>query len=52
MNYESLSNFHKQYIQNKAHSLLLIGNRDKIDFNNLKQYGTVKEVALDELFID
>ena len=50
MNLEKLLEFHKTYIKNKPHNILLIGNRDNIDFENLKKYGTIKEVSLNRLF--
>ena len=50
MDLERLLKFHKAYIKDKPHNILLIGNRDKIDFKNLKKYGIIKEVSLDELF--
>ena len=50
MDLEKLLKFHKTYIKDKPHNILLIGNRDKIDFKNLKKYGIIKEVSLDELF--
>ena len=50
MNLEKLLEFHEKYIKNKPHNVLLIGNRDNIDFKNLKKYGSVKEISLETLF--
>ena len=50
MNIEKLLEFHKKYIKNKPHNVLLIGNRDNIDFKNLEKYGSVKEISLETLF--
>jgi secreted Zn-dependent insulinase-like peptidase len=50
MKFENLLEFHKQFVQNKPHNILLIGNRENIDFTNLKGYGTVKEISLETLF--
>ena len=50
MDLENLLDFHKKYIKNKKHNILLIGNRENIDFKNLKKYGIVKEVSLETLF--
>jgi hypothetical protein len=50
MNIKKLLEFHKKYIKNKPHNVLLIGNRDNIDFKNLEKYGSVKEISLETLF--
>lgn len=50
MDFENLSAFHAKYIKDKSFVTVLVGSRDKIDFENLKQYGEVREVGLDELF--
>jgi predicted Zn-dependent peptidase len=50
MNYNNLLEFHKKYVGNKSHNILLIGNRNNIDFKNLKQYGKIQELSLETLF--
>ena len=50
MNYNDLLEFHKNYVKNKSHNILLIGDRNNIDFENLKQYGKVQELSLESLF--
>jgi predicted Zn-dependent peptidase len=50
MNLEKLLKFHEEYIKNKPHNVLLIGNRNNIDFKNLEKYGSVKEISLETLF--
>ena len=50
MDLEKLNEFHKTYIKDKPHTILLIGNRDNINLKNLEQYGTVKELSLETLF--
>ena len=50
MTYSDLSSFHEKYIKDKNYVTVLVGSRDKIDFDNLKKYGEVNEVPLDELF--
>lgn len=50
MDLEKLLEFHKSYIKDKPHNILLIGNKDNIDFKNLSKYGTIKEVSLETLF--
>jgi zinc protease len=50
MKIEDLSAFHKNHIKDKPHNILLIGNRNNINFDNLKQYGKVQELSLETLF--
>ena len=50
MEIEDLLDFHKNYIKDKPHNILLIGDRNNIDFENLKQYGKVEELSLETLF--
>ena len=50
MDFEKLLAFHNKYIKDKPHNILLIGNRNKIDFTNLRKYGEVKEITLETLF--
>ena len=50
MEIEDLLDFHKNYIKDKPHNILLIGDRNNIDFEDLKQYGKVQELSLETLF--
>jgi predicted Zn-dependent peptidase len=45
-----LENFFNQYIKDKKYTFLIIGNTNKMDFNVLKKYGTVKQLTLEEIF--
>lgn len=42
--------FHRQYIQNKPHKILLIGSKDRIDLKKVRRFGPVKQLSLEELF--
>ncbi len=42
--------FQKQYVQGKNYNIVLIGNKDKINFKELSPYGKVQELTLDEIF--
>ena len=44
MDFKTLKDFHSTYIKDKPHDILVIGNRENIDFENLAQYGSVKEL--------
>jgi zinc protease len=43
-------NFQKQYVQGKNYNIVLIGNKEKINFKELVPYGKVQELTLDEIF--
>lgn len=47
---KDLDNFFNSRIKGKNYAFMLIGNRDKIDFELLKQFGEVKELTLEEIF--
>jgi predicted Zn-dependent peptidase len=42
--------FQQQYVKGKNFNVVLIGNKDKINFKALQPYGTVRELTLDEIF--
>ncbi|MFT5641728.1 MAG: zinc protease [Cyclobacteriaceae bacterium] len=50
MTFENLTDFHEKYVKNKNYVTVIVGSKDKIDFNDLKNYGTIQELSLDELF--
>ncbi len=50
MEFDNLMNFHRKYIKDNKFVTVLVGSRDKIDFRALRQYGSINEVSLDELF--
>ena len=50
LDFEDIQAFHKQYIAGAKYSLLVMGSKEKIDLKSLEQYGTVKELTLEELF--
>jgi len=50
MDFKTLKDFHSTYIKDKPHDILVIGNRENIDFENLAQYGSVKELDLESIF--
>ena len=49
-NLESIQRFHSDHVRNNPFHLLILGSRDKLDFNSLSAYGAVQEVSLDVLF--
>jgi len=49
---DDVINFHNQYIKGKPKTFLVIGAKDKVDFNALKAYGEIIELGLDDIFIN
>lgn len=50
MTIEDLKSFHDVFVKENQYITVLIGSKDKIDFDGLKEYGEIKELTLDELF--
>lgn len=50
MTFEDLKKFHETYIKGKKYVTVVIGSRDKLNFEDLKKYGQVKELSLEEIF--
>lgn len=50
MTFEDLKDFQKEYVKNQTYTTVLIGSRDKINFEELKKYGVVEELSLEDLF--
>lgn len=50
MTFEDIHTFQQTYINKQPRIILIIGSKDKIDFNRLSEYGEVKELTLEEIF--
>ncbi len=50
MTFEDLKAFQEDYIKGKKFTTVMIGSKDKIDFADLKKYGEIKELSLEEIF--
>ncbi len=50
MTFDDLKKFQETYVKDQSYVTVLIGNRDKINFNDLKNYGDVTELSLEEIF--
>lgn len=50
MTLADIKKFQEENIRNARFNTVLIGNREKIDFNDLRKYGDVQELTLDEIF--
>jgi predicted Zn-dependent peptidase len=44
--------FHADRIRNRPKLISIVGDRNRIDLDALAQYGTVREVTVDEIFVD
>jgi len=50
MTLQDVKMFHRQHFGNRNHVMLVLGDTSRLDMDTLRQYGTVKELKLDELF--
>lgn len=50
MTIEDVKKFQQEYVKNAKFSAVLVASRDKLNMSDLKKYGKVKELSLDELF--
>ena len=50
LNLSDLEIFQREHIKDKSFNTILIGKKDKIDFRDLKKYGEIEEVPLEDLF--
>jgi predicted Zn-dependent peptidase len=50
MNYNTLKAFHDKEMKNKKFTYTVLANKEKIDMNELKKMGEVKELSLQEIF--
>jgi zinc protease len=50
MTMTDLKSFHDSYIQNSDYTILVLGDRSKIDIETLKKYGDVEFLTLEDVF--
>jgi predicted Zn-dependent peptidase len=50
LTFSDIKKFHDQNFAHKAYTYCIMGSRDRISEDELKQYGTVKELSLEEIF--
>ncbi len=50
LNFEDVKAFHEKYVKGNQYVTVLVGDRDRVNFDALQEYGQVKEVSLEELF--
>jgi len=47
---EDLNTFFNERIKGKKYKILILGNKNDVDFNVLKKYGEIKELTLEQIF--
>ena len=50
MDFEQLRGFHEQWVKGKDFNIMVLGDRNKVDFKVLEAYGPVTELSLEEVF--
>lgn len=50
MTFDDLKAFHNTYVKDKKYNIAVIGDRGKLNFAALDQYGKVQELSLEQLF--
>jgi predicted Zn-dependent peptidase len=50
MELNKVNDFHAEFLKGKKYRLTLIGNKEKLDMAKLANYGTLKELTLEEIF--
>ena len=50
MSFEDLKRFQQQNVRQKPQAVLVVGDKKRLNFQELAKYGTVKELTLTELF--
>lgn len=50
MKFDDLRSFYEKYVKDNKYVTVLVGSRDKINFDSLAGYGKITEVSLNELF--
>ena len=50
MTFDDIKKFQEQYIKGAKQNILVIGSRDKLNFEVLEKYGKLKELSLKEIF--
>jgi predicted Zn-dependent peptidase len=48
--FNDMNAFHEKYIKGKKYTVMVLGDKDKLDMPTLNKYGTVKFLTLEEVF--
>ena len=50
MTLNDVLNFNKSYIKDQKHVVVVLGNKDEVDFKALEKYGKITTLSLEEIF--
>jgi predicted Zn-dependent peptidase len=50
LNFKDMSTFHEKYIKDRKYSIMVLGDKNKLDMGTLNKYGPVKFLTLEEVF--
>ncbi len=50
MSLDDIEKFHNAHFKNKKHVMLVLGKKENLDMETLGKYGTIKELALKDIF--
>ncbi|MDC6367786.1 MULTISPECIES: pitrilysin family protein [Flavobacteriaceae] len=50
IDFNAMKAYHQKHYANQPFTYVIVGSKKKIDLTSLKQYGTVKELSLEEIF--
>jgi zinc protease len=48
--FDDVYNFQEKYVKGRKYNILVLGDKNKVDFKVLKKFGDVKELTLEEIF--
>ena len=50
MTFQTVADFQRQYVKDRKYTILVLGDKKKINMDVLKKYGDVEELTLEEVF--
>ncbi|GGG23125.1 peptidase M16 [Pontibacter amylolyticus] len=50
LTFDQLQTFQKQFVSGQPQAILVIGSKDRLNFNELEKYGKVKQLTLEQVF--
>lgn len=50
LTFEDIKNFHNNNVKDSKYTIMVLGNRDKLDMETLQKYGKVEFLTLDDIF--
>ncbi len=50
MTFDAVKNFQEEHVKGNNYTILILGDKDKLDINSIEKYGEVKFLTLEEVF--